>query len=264
MRWLCDSQCTSVSDKRGGSGVGPRGANVDPGPKADASSVVAVRHTSLRTRAPMMSVPLHRAGREGGCPIKMAVRRPCQRPSSPPDDIATDDREVIALVLPDVKDDLREAARQRHPGHFLPAPLFHRVKPRPQRAGLPHRLRRGQHQDPAQEAIAFLGDVAGAHPPGTAAHPRRQADVAGDPLSAREPLDVAELEDEDDRDEGARCQGSSSSVARADRAPTARPARRRAGGSAHPASAAGPRNPRGYDGASRSRASIAARAARAK
>src|SRR5262250_956092 len=77
----------------------------------------------------MMSVPLHRDGREGGCPIKMAVRRPCQRPSSPPHDTATDDGEVIALLFPDVKDDLGEPPRQGDAGHLLAPSLFHCVKP---------------------------------------------------------------------------------------------------------------------------------------
>src|SRR5437870_5204708 len=87
----------------------------------------------------MMSVPLHREEHEGGCPIKMAVRGPCQRPSSPPHDTVTGDGEVIALVFPDVKDDLRESARQRDPGDFLAPPLFHRMEPGPQRAGPTHR-----------------------------------------------------------------------------------------------------------------------------
>src|SRR5215470_4891849 len=91
-------------------------------------------HLSGR-RAPMMSVPLHR---EGGCPLKMAVRRPCQRPSSPPHDIATDDREVIALVFPDVKDDLRKPTGQRNARDFFAAPLFYRVKPGPQWPGSPN------------------------------------------------------------------------------------------------------------------------------
>jgi hypothetical protein len=71
-----------------------------------------------------MSVPLHREEHEGGCPINMAVRGPCQRPSSPPHDTVTDDGEVIALVFPDVKDDLRESARQRDPGDFLARRFF--------------------------------------------------------------------------------------------------------------------------------------------
>src|SRR6059036_3208673 len=104
----------------------------------------------------MMSVPLHPAGREGGCPIKMAVRRPCQRSSSPPHDTATDDGEVIALVFPDVEDDLREPARQGDAGDLFPAPLFHRVEPGAERAGPADRLRGGEHQDPTQEAIALF------------------------------------------------------------------------------------------------------------
>src|SRR6059036_1588936 len=132
----------------------------------------------------MMSVPLHPAGREGGCPIKMAVRRPCRRPSSPPHDTVTDDGEVIALLFPDVKHDLREAARQRDPRDFLPPPLLHRMEPGPQRAGSTHGLGGGEDQDPPEQAIAFLRDVAGANPPRTPPNPGRQADVAGDPLGA--------------------------------------------------------------------------------
>src|SRR5262245_28845854 len=122
----------------------------------------------------------------------MAVRRPCQRPSSPPHDTVTDDGEVIALLSPDVKHNLREAAPQPDPRHLCPPPLFHRMKPGPQRTGPSDGLGRGEDQDPAQPAIAFLGNVPGADPTGTAAHARRQADVAGDPLGAREAVDVPE------------------------------------------------------------------------
>ena len=117
----------------------------------------------------MMSVPFHREARERGCPIKMAVRRPCQRPSSPPHDTVTDDGKVIALLFPDVKHDLREAARQRDPRDFLSPPLLHRMKPGPQRTGPTDGLRRGEDQDPPEQAIAFLGDVAGANPTGSGA-----------------------------------------------------------------------------------------------
>src|SRR5712691_12108440 len=89
----------------------------------------------------MMSVPLHRGAREGGCPIKMAVRRPCQRSSSPPHDTVTDDGEVIAFLLPDVEDDLGEATRQRDARHLLAPPLLHCVKPGAERAGTADRLR---------------------------------------------------------------------------------------------------------------------------
>src|SRR2546425_3766360 len=151
----------------------------------------------------MMSVPLHRKTCERGCTIKRAVRRPCQRPSSPPHDTVTDDGEVIALLFPDVKDDLREAARQRDPRDFLPPPLLHRMKPGPQGPGPPDGLGRGEDQDPPQQPIAFLRDVAGANPTGTATDARGQADITGDPFGAREALDVPELEDEHNRNEGA-------------------------------------------------------------
>src|SRR2546422_3421907 len=133
----------------------------------------------------------------------MAVRRPCQRPSSPPHDTVTDDGEVIALLFPEVKDDLREAARQRDPRDFLPPPLLHRMKPSPQGPGPTDGRGRGEDQDPPEQAIAFLRDVAGANPTGTAADARGQADVAGDPFGTREALEVPELEDEHNRDEGA-------------------------------------------------------------
>src|SRR6266508_4326549 len=151
----------------------------------------------------MMSVPLHREAREGGCPIKMAVRRPCQRPSSPPHDTVTDDGEAIALLFLDVKDDLHESARQRDPRDFLSPPLLHRMKPGPQGPALTYGLGRGQDQDTPQQPIAFLRDVAGANPTGTATDVRGQADVAGDPFGAGEARDVPELEDEHNRDEGA-------------------------------------------------------------
>ena len=102
----------------------PRGERRSWAKSAMRHQPVAVRHTSLRARAPMMSVPFHREARERGCPIKMAVRRPCQRPSSPPHDTVTDDGKVIALLFPDVKHDLREAARQRDPRDFLSPRFF--------------------------------------------------------------------------------------------------------------------------------------------
>src|SRR6266705_3285053 len=181
----------------------PRGEPISWAKSAMRHQQVAVRHTSLRARAPMMSVPFHREARERGCPIKMAVRRPCQRPSSPPHDTVTDDGKVIALLCPDVKDDLREAARQRDPRDFLPPPLLHRMKPGPQGPGPTDGLGRGEDQDPPQQPIAFLRDVAGANPTGTATDARGQADVAGDPFGAREARDVPELEDEHNRNEGA-------------------------------------------------------------
>src|SRR4030095_4136068 len=121
----------------------------------------------------MMSLPLHRERREEGCPIKMAVRRPCQRPSSPSHDTVTDDGEVVALLFPDVKDDFCESAGPAHPRDVLAAPLFHRVEPGPQGPGPTDGRRRRQDQDPAQQAIAFLGDVAGADPPPPPTPPRR-------------------------------------------------------------------------------------------
>src|SRR5260370_37955608 len=151
----------------------------------------------------MMSVPLHRERREGGCPIKMAVRRPCQRPSSPPHDTMTDDGEVIALLFPDVKHDLRESARERDPRDFLAPPLFHRMEPGPQWARPTHRLRGGEDQHPAEQAIAFLTAVPRADAAGAGADAWRQADVTGDLLGAREAGDVAQLEDEHDGDERA-------------------------------------------------------------
>src|SRR3989475_6468861 len=181
----------------------PRGERRSWAKSAMRHQQVAVRHTSLRARAPMMSVPFHREARERGCPIKMAVRRPCQRPSSPPHDTVTDDGEVIALLFPDVKDDLREAARPRDPRDFLPPPLLHRMKPGPQGPGPPDGLGRGEDQGPPEPAIACRRDVAGANPTGTAADARGQADVAGDPFGTREALDVPELEDEHNRDERA-------------------------------------------------------------
>ena len=105
----------------------------------------------------MMSVPLHREEHEGGCPIKMAVRGPCQRPSSPPHDTVTGDGEVIALVFPDVKDDLRESARQRDPGDFLAPPLFHRMGTRSAagRADAPLAWRRGPTPSGASDCLPY-------------------------------------------------------------------------------------------------------------
>src|SRR5262249_59464281 len=104
----------------------------------------------------------------------------------------TDEGEVTALLFPDVKHDPREAPRQGAPRDFLPPPLLHRMKPGPQRPGPPDGLRRGEDQDPPQQAIAFLRDVAGANPTGTATDARSQAVVAGHPFAARRALDVAQ------------------------------------------------------------------------
>src|SRR5215470_5464339 len=132
----------------------------------------------------------------------MAVRRPCQRPSSPPHDTATDDGEVVALMLPDVIDDLGEAAREGHARDLLAAAFLDGMEPCAQGAGAADGLRRGEHQDPAQEAVAFLTDVAGPQAIGAGAHAWGDADVAGHMLGAGEARDVAELEDEDEGDEG--------------------------------------------------------------
>src|SRR5437899_12541430 len=123
----------------------------------------------------MMSVPRTREEHEGGGPIKMAVRGPCQRPSSPPHDTVTGDGEVSALVFPEVKDDLRESARQRNPGDFLAPPLFHRMEPGPQRAGPTHRSRGGEDQHPAEQALACLTDVSRADAAGAGAETWCQA-----------------------------------------------------------------------------------------
>src|SRR5216683_250696 len=119
-----------------------------------------------------------------------------------PHDTVTDDGEVIALVFPDVKDDLREAARERHPRDFLAPPLFHRMEPGPQRAGPTHRLRGGEDQHPAEQAIAFLTDMSRADAAGAGADAWRQADVTGDLLGAREAGDVAQSENGNVDDNG--------------------------------------------------------------
>src|SRR5260370_31218990 len=104
----------------------------------------------------MMSVPLHRERREGGCPIKMAVRRPCQRPSSPPHDTMTDDGEVIALLFPDVKHDLRESARERDPRDFLAPPLSpHGTRSAAGRADAPLAWRRGPTPSGAGDCLPY-------------------------------------------------------------------------------------------------------------
>jgi len=63
-------------------------------------------------------------------------------------------------------------------------------------------LRRGEHEDPAEQAVAFLTDVAGPQAIGAGAHAWGDADVAGHMLGAGEARDVAEFEHEDDGDEG--------------------------------------------------------------
>ena len=114
----------------------------------------------------------------------------------------TDDGEVVALFFPDVKDNLGESACERHARDLLAAALFYGVKPRPEWARTAHRLSRGQDQYPAHEPIAFFADVAGPHPAGAGAHARGQPDVAGQALGVREAVNVADLEHEDDGDEG--------------------------------------------------------------
>src|SRR5262249_21920212 len=87
--------------------------------------------------------------------------------------------------------------------HFLAPPLLHRVVPRPQGPGPARGLGGGENQDPAQQAVAFLTDVAGADPVGAGSDAGRQADVAGGLLRVGQAADVAELEEEPDGEEGA-------------------------------------------------------------
>jgi hypothetical protein len=142
---LRDAQCTSVSEERGDTYVSPPGPNVDPGPKARCViSSGRAPHISPGASAHDVS-SASPAAREGGCPIKMAVRRPYRRSSSPPHDTVTDDGEVIAPLFPNVKDDLGQAPRQRDARDLFPAPLFHGMKPRAERAGPADSLRGGQH-----------------------------------------------------------------------------------------------------------------------
>jgi len=160
------------------------------GQMRDASSAGGrAPHISSGSDDPMMPIPLRRRISEGGCPIKMAVRGPCPRPSSPPHGPATENGEVVAVVFPHVIHDLAQAPGQSHPGDLISLPLFHRAEPRPQRAGLARGLGRRQHEDPAHQAVAFLTDVPTAHPVGARAHARREPDVAGHVLGAREARD---------------------------------------------------------------------------
>src|SRR5215470_9867576 len=119
----------------------------------------------------MMSVPLHPC--EGGCPIRIAVRGPCRSSSSPPHDTVTDDGEVVALLFPDMKYDLRQSARQSNTRHFFATPLLHRVEPRAKRPGPPRGLRCGEHENPTEQTVSFLTDVASADAAGARAHARR-------------------------------------------------------------------------------------------
>jgi hypothetical protein len=154
---------------------------------------VAVRHTSLRSPAtPMMPIPLRRRISEGGCPIKIAVRRPYPRPSSHGPRRSTVSSPV---VFPHVIDDLLRRARAT--GRSCSFRCFTARNHVPGPAGA---ARRGQHQDPAQQVIAFLTDVPTAHPVGTRAHARREPDVAGHVFGRREAVDVPELHDQRDRD----------------------------------------------------------------
>src|SRR3989454_7812460 len=173
-------------------------------PARDASSQGGrAPHISSGGPTPMMPIPLRRRISEGGCPIKISVRRPYPRPSSPPHGTATQHSEVVTVVFPHVIDDLDQAPGQRHPGDLGPFALLHRPEPRSQRTRLPGRLGRGEHQHPAQEAIAFLTDMPAPDPVGTRAHPRGEPDVAGHVFGAREAVDIAQLHDQHDGDEGA-------------------------------------------------------------
>src|SRR5262245_43294317 len=154
-------------------------------------------------RLPMMFHSASPVGREEGCPITTSVARPCPKPGSPPHDTMADDGEEVALLFPHVIDDLREAARQGDARHFLAPPLLHRVEPRPQGPGPARGLGGGEHQGPAQQAVAFLTDVAGANPVGAGSDAGSQTDVAGDLLRVGKATDVTELEEEHDGDERA-------------------------------------------------------------
>src|SRR2546422_847814 len=65
------------------------------------------------------------------------------------------------------------------------------------------RVRGGEDQPPSDQAIAFLTEGSRADAAGASAEARCQADVTGDLLGAREAGNVAQLEDEHDRDERA-------------------------------------------------------------
>src|SRR5207245_11762446 len=124
-------------------------------------------------------------------------------PSDRARDRVAGDGAGIAPVHPGVNAGAGESARPRGPGDFLAPPLFHRMEAGPQRAGPTHRLRGGEYQHPAEQAIAFLTDVSRADAAGASADAWCQADVTGDLLGAREAGDVAQLEDQHDRDERA-------------------------------------------------------------
>src|SRR3989442_7643878 len=86
-------------------------------PARDASSQGGrAPHISSGDPTPMMPIPLRRRISEGGCPIKISVRRPYRRPSSPPHGTATQHGEVVTVVFPHVIDDLDQAPGQRDPG----------------------------------------------------------------------------------------------------------------------------------------------------
>ena len=148
-------------------------------PARDASSQGGrTPHISSGGPTPMMPVLLRRRIGEGGCPIKISVRRPYRRPSSPPHGTATQHGEVVTVVFPDVIDDLDQAPGQRHAGDLGPFAVLQDAEPRPQRTRLPGCLGRGEHQHPAQEAVAFLTDMPAADPVVARAHARGEPDVA--------------------------------------------------------------------------------------
>jgi hypothetical protein len=82
--------------------------------------------------------------------------------------------------------------RQGDACHLLAPPLLHRVVPRSQGPGPARGLGGGEDQGPAEEAVAFLTDVAGADPVGAGPDAGSQADVAGDLLSVGKAADVTE------------------------------------------------------------------------
>src|SRR5262249_56530456 len=86
---------------------------------------------------------------------------------------------------------------------LLALPLLDAAEPGAQGAGTPGRLCRRQPQPPAQEAIPLLADVAGADSIRAGADAWREPDVAGQVLAAREALDVAEFEHQEDGQERA-------------------------------------------------------------
>lgn len=151
-----------------------------------------MRHRSGRASHISSGVIAHdvdSASREGSCPIRFSVRRPCQQASSPPHDTMAGDGEVVALLRPDVIDDLREAVRQGHASDVAATALLYGMESAGGRAGGTACV--AARTSPAEQASAFLSDVSGRRWRGPAEfQDEDRGDEVADPRDGAQTLDT--------------------------------------------------------------------------